>query len=240
MRFTVRRPPSGEVSPCCHRPSGGDVACSVDVGVAPPGGAGFALEDRLALAVSGCDVPARGASLRRVRSRDLLDPAQSLVLQTRDELAPATSADRAVEPRFWATRKPGSSTVPRAERVIARTSRASTLITSNRRARSVVVFSTQSFRRSLSRAFSFAIARFVFRGGWNRACPGQLLLQHLQSFRLTRGQTGCVQQLAGRQRSRHDNTAVDADHAAVARTGDRVGDVRERDMPAASPIRVTR
>ena len=98
MRFTVRRPPTGEVSPCCHRPSGGDVACSVDVGVAPSGSAGFALEDRLALAVSGSDVPARGASLRRVRGRDLLDPAESLVLQTCDELAPATSADRAVEP----------------------------------------------------------------------------------------------------------------------------------------------
>jgi hypothetical protein len=117
LRFTVRRPSIGEVSPCGHRPSGGDVACSVDVGVAPPGSAGFALEDRSALAVSECDAPARGASLRRVRSRDLLDPAESLVLQARD-----------------------------------------------------------------------------------------------------------------------GNTAVDAHHAAIAWTGDRVGDVRERDMPAASPI----
>ncbi len=100
MRFTVRRPPSGEVSPCCHRPSGGDVACSVDVGIAPTGRAGFALEDRLTLAVSGCDVPARGASLRRVGSRDLLDPAQSLVLQAPHELPPATSADGAVESPF--------------------------------------------------------------------------------------------------------------------------------------------
>ena len=98
MRFTVRRPPSGEVSPCCHRPSGGDVACSVHVGVAPSGVAGFALENRLALAVSGSDVPACGASLRRVRGRDLLDPTQSLVLQACDEQAPATSADCAVQP----------------------------------------------------------------------------------------------------------------------------------------------
>jgi hypothetical protein len=49
LRFTVRRPPAGEVSPCGHRPSAGDVACSVVVGVAPSGSAGFALEDRLAL-----------------------------------------------------------------------------------------------------------------------------------------------------------------------------------------------
>src|SRR5829696_340895 len=48
LRFTVRRPPNGEVSPCSHCPSGGDVACSVHVGVAPTGSAGFALEDRLA------------------------------------------------------------------------------------------------------------------------------------------------------------------------------------------------
>ena len=98
MRFTVRRPPSGEVSPCCHRPSGGDVACSVHVGVAPPSSAGFALEHRLALAVSGRDVPARGTSLRRVRGRDLLDPTESLVLQTCGEQTPTTSADRPVEP----------------------------------------------------------------------------------------------------------------------------------------------
>jgi hypothetical protein len=45
-----------------------------------------------------------------------------------------------------------------------------------------------------------------------------------------------MQQFAGGQCSRHGDTAVDADHAAVAWTRDRVGDVRECDMPAASPI----
>src|SRR5258708_26669492 len=79
LRFAVRRPPTGEVSPCCHRPSGSDVACSVHVGVAPSSGAGLTLEDRLALAVSGRDVPTRGAALRRVPSRNLLDPTGSLV-----------------------------------------------------------------------------------------------------------------------------------------------------------------
>ena len=98
LRFTVRRPPTGEVSPCCHRPSGGDVACSVDVGVASPGIAGLALEDRLALAVSRCDVPARRATLRRIRSRNLLDPTVRLVLQSRGEMSPTTSTDCPVEP----------------------------------------------------------------------------------------------------------------------------------------------
>ena len=100
MRFTVRRPPIGEVSPCGHRPSGGDVACGVDVGVAPASSAGFALENRLALTVPGSDVPARGASLRRKRGRDLLDPTVSLVLQTRGEQPPTAAADRPVQPTF--------------------------------------------------------------------------------------------------------------------------------------------
>jgi hypothetical protein len=126
LRFTVHRPPTGEVSPCSHRPSGGDVACSVDVGVAPPGIAGFALENRLALPVSGGDVPARAT--------------------------------------------------------------------------------------------------------------GQPLLQRLQPLGLTRRETRRVKQLAGRQCGGYGNTAVDANHAAVTGAGDRVGNMCERDMPAASPI----
>ena len=175
MRFTVRRPPTGEVSPCCHRPSGGDVACSVDVGVAPSCSAGLALEDRLALAVPGRDVPARGASLRRIGGRDLLDPAVGLVLQARGEQSPAAAADRPVQPAFLSNAYTGLLEVPRAERVIARTSRASILIVSKRLAMSVVAFSTQSLRRSVSRALSFAIARFVRRRGWSHVWPGRVV-----------------------------------------------------------------
>ena len=97
MRFTVRRPPIGEVSTCGHRPSGGDVLCSVDVGVAPAGSAGLALENRLALAVAGSDVPARRASLRRIGGRDLLDPTVGLVLQARGEQPPTAATDRPVQ-----------------------------------------------------------------------------------------------------------------------------------------------
>ncbi len=97
MRFTVRRPPLGEVSPCCHRPSGGDVACSVDVGAASARCAGLALEDRLALAIFRCGVPAHRASLRRVRGRDLLDPTVSLVLQPGGEKPPTAAADRPIQ-----------------------------------------------------------------------------------------------------------------------------------------------
>lgn len=102
LRFTVHRPASAEVSPCCHRPSGGDIACSVYVGVARTCGAGLAVEYRLALAVSGSDVPARRATLRRECGRDLLDPTVSFVLQPRGEQTPTAAADSARAAVSWA------------------------------------------------------------------------------------------------------------------------------------------
>jgi hypothetical protein len=237
LRFTVRRPPTGEVSPCCHRPSGGDVACSVDVGVAPSGIAGLALEDRLALAVSGRDVPTCGALLRRVRSRDLLDPAQSLVLQTCDELAPAASTDRAVEPTFLsdayprlldgAARRPGHR--PHVELLD------SDYVEPPREVRGGFLDPILT---------PIPLAGLQFRDRPFRPLPAvrtalgarEQLLQHLQPLRLTPSKTRDMQQFAGRQRSRHSHAAVNAQRAAVARTADRVGDVSERDMPLASAI----
>jgi hypothetical protein len=100
LRFTVRRPASAEVSPCCHSPSGGDVTCSVHVGVARTRVAGLALENRLALTVPGRDVPTNGASLRCEGDRDLLDPARGFVPQTRSQKAPTTTADAQVQTAF--------------------------------------------------------------------------------------------------------------------------------------------
>jgi hypothetical protein len=76
LRFRIRRAASAEVSPCCQRPPGGDVACGVHVSMAGTGGAGFALENRLALTVSESDIPAYPTSLRRVRGRHVLDPTK--------------------------------------------------------------------------------------------------------------------------------------------------------------------
>ena len=67
-----------------------------------------------------------------------------------------------LSPAFARTRRPGLSLVPLAERIIAVMFRSSTLITSNLRARLVLVFSTQSLRLSVSRALSFATAAFTF------------------------------------------------------------------------------
>jgi hypothetical protein len=64
-------------------------------------------------------------------------------------------------PAFCRTLRPGRWRVPVDERVIARTSKSSTQIRSNRRARSVLTFSTQSRRRSTSLALSLAMANLV-------------------------------------------------------------------------------
>ena len=237
MRFTVRRPPTGEVSPCCHRPSGGDVACSVHVGVAPASIAGFALEDRLALAVPGYDVPARRATLRRVRSRDLLDPAESLVLQAGGEKPPAAAADRPVEPTFLGHSHP---------RLLDSSPRG----TDHRPHIEVLDSDHVEPPGKISGGFLHPVPTSIRLAGFQlRDRPSRLLaavgtalaarqstLQNDQPLGLTQGQTWSVQQFTGRQRRRHSNTTVDAHHAPIARPGNRVGDVRERDMPAASPI----
>src|SRR5665647_970635 len=67
-----------------------------------------------------------------------------------------------LRPAFWATFLPGFSMVPRAVRVMALTLRLSTRITSKRVATSVLVFSTQSLRRSPSLAFNPPIRVFTF------------------------------------------------------------------------------
>ena len=237
MRFTVRRLPTGEVSPCCHRPSGGDVACGVDVGVAPSGIAGFTLENRLALAVSGGNMPASGASLRRIRGRDLVDPAASFVLQPCAEKPPAAAADGSVQPPFL------------------RHTHAGLLDSSACRAGhlsyvKILYFyqvepSRQHGARLLGPVFApIPLARLQFRDRTSCSfaavgpalAAGEALLQDPQPPQLTRGKARYVQQFACRQRSRHGNTPVDPDDAAIAWTADWIRDVRERHMPAACPI----
>jgi hypothetical protein len=227
LRFTVRRPAGAEVSSCCHRPSGGDVACSVHVGVARPCVADFALENRLALAVLGCDVSARGASLRRVRGRDLLDPTVSFVLQTCGEQTPTACVDSPVESSFLGnahTRLRHSSSRGACHHAHVERDISSDFFDP--------VFASVGLTR-------FQLCNPQLRASSPvRAALGarEPLLQHLQPLSLTAAQTGGVQQLSGRQGRRHDNATVDTHHAAVTRTSDRTRDVREPDMPAASPI----
>jgi hypothetical protein len=238
LRFTVRRPASAEVSPCCHRPSGGDVACCVHVGVARPCGAGFALENRLALAALGSDVPARRASLRRVSGRYQLDPTASLVLQTRGEQTPTASKDATVQTTLVCH--------PHAGPLDGAPCR-------SRHRTHIKGFDADRVEapRDISRGLfdpilaSGGLTRLELRSRQLRAsspvgtalCASQALLQHLQPPSLTATQARGVQQFAGRQCRRHGSTAVDTHHAVVTRTDDRIGDVGERNMPATGPIK---
>ncbi len=237
MRFTVRRPPIGEVSPCGHRPSGGDVASSIHGGVTRSGRAGFALENRLALAVPRSDVPAHRASLRRIRGRDLLDPTERLVLQTRGEKPPTTPADSPVQPALLSNTDTGRLNSP--PRRASHRPHVEFLNPDCVEAASYIstglfdpVFSPVGLTGCQFRDRPFRSRTLVGA----LLCPGKPLLQHRQPPGLTSGQAGCLQQFAGRQGRRHGNAAVDTHHAAVARPRDRVGDVGERDMPAAGPI----
>ena len=117
------------------------------------------------------------------------------------------------------------------------TLRSSTRITSNRAARSVLVFSTQSLRRSASRALTRAIAALVWRAGSTRVGPVASLRcnRTSRSACLGRGRAG-LDSLTRGERDRHGHAPVEADDLTGARRGDRVGDGGERDVPPPGPV----
>ena len=228
MRFTVRRPASAGVSPCSHRPPGGDVACSIHVGVARSRSARFALENRLALTVSRSDVPARRASLRRVRG---------LVLQTRGEQTPTASADTTIEAALLrdlptrlfdgAARTAGHATHIKsldANRVEAPRDVSGDILDP---VLAPVSLARPQLRDRALRASS--PVRAALRAS-------EALLQQLQPPRLTSAEARGVQQFTRRQGRRHCNTAVDTQHAPVTRTGYGIRNMGERNVPAAGPI----
>lgn len=237
LRFTVHRPASAEVSPCCHRSSSGDVARGVHIGVARPGGAGLAFKYRLALAVSDSHIPTRRASLRRVRGRDLLDPTIRLVLQTTREQTPPASEDAPVEAPFLGHLPAGllhgapgrSGHRPRVQgfdpdRVEAPCDRRGGLLAPV--LASVGLTRIQLGDRALGAGTPFGTA----------LSTGQPLLQHPQPLGLSRAQARDVQQFAGGQRRRHHNPAVDTDHGTITWTNDGIRDVGKCDVPSARPV----
>src|SRR5882757_3249648 len=237
LRFTVRRPPNGEVSLCWYRPSGGDVAGCVDVGVARPCFAGDAGEDRLALAVFGCEVPAGGASLRRVRGRDAFESSRGFVVESAHQPTPALISDCAVEPPLLRDANAGlvngaacgAGHRPYVERFDSNCVEPARKVSGGLfdPIVSPVCFARFHFRDRELGAPSAVGARFGAR---------EASLQAAQPDPLTRSKARSVQQLASRQRRRHRHTAVHTDHAGIPRARDRVGDVREGDMPAPGPI----
>jgi hypothetical protein len=237
LRFTVHRPPCGEVSLCWYRPSGGDVAGSVHIGVTRPQSAGDAREDRLALAVFGRDVPAGGALLRRERGRHPLDAARGFVVEAVDQPAPRLAIDCAVEApllrnlKAWMVERAarGATHGPHVEGLHANGVEPSCQIGGGL---FHPVASPVGFARFESGDRQLGARSAV--GAAFRAC--EALLQAAQPDPLTGCQARGVQQLAGGQCRRHRHAAIDTDHAAIPRPADRVGDVREGDMPTPGAI----
>lgn len=222
MRFTVHRPASAEVSPCCHRPSGGDVACCVQVGIARPRLAGDALENRLALTVFRRDMPAAGASLRRIRCWNEFKPAQGLVLQPGHQQSPPLAADLAVEAPFL--RDVGARAFTSAARRAG-----------HRRHLQVLDADDLEAARQIGAGLLHPVtAAICFTGAQPRngqlcSCapvrsaprPGQTPLQPTQPLRFAGTKASNTQQLPAGQRDRDRHAAIHTDHAAIigSRTG---------------------
>jgi len=237
LRFTVRRLPNGEVSLCWYRPSGGDVARCVDVGVARPRIAGDADKDRLALAVFGCDMPAGGASLRRVRGRDPFDSSRGLMVEPGNQPAPPLTHDCAVEASFL--RDANSRSIRCAACRAGHCPRVQRL-DSNRveSARKVGggLFDPVPPPVRLARIESGDCKLGAMAAVGAALGAREALLQSPQPNQLTGLKARGVQQLACRQCRRHRNTSIDTDDTAIVRSRNRFGDMRESNIPAAGPI----
>ena len=237
LRFTVHRPASAEVSPCCHRPSGGDVACGVHVGIARPRVAGDALENRLTLTVFRRDMPAAGASLRRARCRDEFNPPRSFVLQPGHQQSPPLAADLAVEAPFLRDAGARAFTSP-ARRARHRTD--------------LQVLDTDGIEAACHIGAGLlhpVTAAICFTGTQPRngqlgSCapvrsaprPGQTSLQSAQPFGFTGTKARNPQQVPAGQRNRDRHTAIHTNHAAITGSRDRVGDGSKSDVPTPRPI----
>ncbi len=237
MRFTVHRPPCGEVSLCWYRPPGGDVACRVHIGVARPRFAGDARESRLALAVFRRHMPTGEASLRRVRGRDPFDTSRSFVVEPGHQPTPPLAIDRPVKASLL--RHSNARLLQRPARGASHRPRVEVLDSNG-------VEPARQIGGGLFDpvASSVGFAGFEFRDRQlgarsavgTRPGAGEALLLPAQTNPLTRCKARCMEQFPGGQRCRHRHTAIDTNHAAIARSLDGIGDVHEGDMPATGPI----
>ena len=158
LRFAVHRPGIPDASPRSHGVPRRDIPGRVHISVAGVS-AGSAREARLTLARLRIHFPARRAALASKRRTDLLHPAGRFVLQPAHQQAPARPQDLPVEPGLGPHVPARVPAVPRPDRVMLLIFRSSTRITSKRRAMSVLAFSAQSLRLSVSLVRSRAMVR---------------------------------------------------------------------------------
>jgi hypothetical protein len=237
LRFTVRRPASAEVSPCCHRPSGGDVACCVHVGIARAGTTGDTLKNRLALAVFRRDMAAVGASLRRVRRGDKFQAPHSFVLEPGHQQPPPVAADRTIESPFLCD--VGARAVTGALRRAGHGPQVQVLDADGLEPTRHIgggLFHPVTAPVGVTRPQprdgelgSFPPVRSASR-------PGQTPLQSAQPLGLATVKAWGVPQLPGGQRRRHRHAAINADHAAIIGSRDGCRDDSKCDVPTPRAI----
>lgn len=236
MRFTLHGPTGVEVSTCCHRPSGGDVPGSVDVGVHGDS-AGPAGEDGWALARLRIPSPAHRARLGRVRRGDLLHSSGSLVLQAGDELAPASGADAAVQASRLCNVRARSlegaacaachlldAQVPDTYEVELRSQMGGGLLDPVS-----AVCGLTTLRNSELPSDPCAACRATARAG-------ESLLEPAKPLHFFRAQAQRVEEISGRESSCPLDSAIYTHHLPVARRRDRFGYDSERDVPAAGTV----
>ena len=237
MRFTVHRPAIAEVSPCGHRPSGGDVACGVHISVARSRAAGDALEDRLALAVFWRDVPAVGASLRRICCWNEFEPPVGLVLEPGHQQSPALAADLTVEASFL--RDAGARAFASPARRFGHGAHVQVLDADGVEAARQI---GGGFLHPVTAAIGFAGAQPRNRPLRSRPPtrsaprPGQTPLQYAQSLGFPSTKARNTQQLPAGQRHRYRHAAIHTHHAAITGSRDRCGDGSKSNVPAPRSI----
>ncbi|RZT26578.1 hypothetical protein EV649_0323 [Kribbella sp. VKM Ac-2569] len=242
MRFTLRRDPCGRLSACADGPSGRDVDGCVHVGIGLVS-AGCAPENRLALAVLRCAMPAGAAGLRGVRGVDSLDPSGSFVLEASHQSSPAIGTNAAVESRLGAA--------PIRE-IDSRSRRIRLWLRSPGHLGKAKVFDSNDVEapREIAAglldpvlaAIGAASAQLGNRRLRSLSSAGpavtasQSALQAFKPSLLGDRQSRTPQQFASAQRRGHRDAAVHADN--LARTGwrDRGGDDSEGDVPATRAV----
>ncbi len=227
LRFTRQRNPYRRLSACADGPSGRDIDCRIHIGVGIVS-TGCASEDRLALTVSRCAMPADATGLRCVRRVYFLDSPWRLVLQAPDEQSPAASQDASVQPSL------GAATIGQVPTGLLGIGFG---LRSPDHRGDPQIFNPDQIEASseISAGFFDPVLASVGRAGVQfgdrvlrsaaplgaALTPGKTTLQLLQPFLFSFRQAGADQEFPSGQGSRHCDAAVHADGVTCAGPGDR-------------------
>ncbi len=237
MRFTHQRDPYGRLSACADGPPGRDVDCRIHVRVRQVP-AGYAPENRLALTVLRCAMPADVAGLRSKCGIHPLDPPRRLLFQATNQGAPTVGQDAPIQACF------GAATVREVRTWLVGIR--SELGPPGELPNPQIFHADQikpprDFRACLLNPVSTTVDSTGVKPGDRdldpQVAPGatsaarEATLQALQASSLSARPPRANQKLPGAQGGRHSHTAVDTDDLARHRRRDLGGKDSERDVP---------